>query len=44
MDGVDGVFHELRDRKSGHLIERHEVRLLDEVGPYDQDLDRRGSA
>jgi len=43
-EGVDGVFHELRDQKSGHLIERQEVRLLDEVGPFDQDLDRRGSA
>jgi len=44
MEDVDGVFHELRDRKSGHLIERQEVRLLDEVGPFDRDLDRRGSA
>jgi len=38
-DGVDPVFHHLRDRRSGDLLERHEVRLLDECGPYDRDLD-----
>jgi hypothetical protein len=40
---ADGVFHELRDRANGELYEREDVRLLTPVGPYDRDLDRRGS-
>jgi hypothetical protein len=43
-DGLDGVFHELRDRRTGELIGREDVRLVCETGPYDRDLDRRGSA
>lgn len=44
-DHVDGMFHQLRDRKTGTLYERDQVRLLTPVGPYDQDLDRtEGSA
>jgi hypothetical protein len=41
VDGVDGVCHELRDRKSGECYERDEVRLLTPLGPYDRDLDGR---
>jgi len=37
--GVDGVFHELRDKKTGAEIPRDRVRLVTAVGPYDQDLD-----
>lgn len=36
---IDGVFYQLRDRRSGELYEREEVRLVDSVGPYDKDLD-----
>nr|WP_240729987.1 hypothetical protein [Halalkalirubrum salinum] len=36
---MDGVFHELRDRKTDDLLDRSQVRLLDRVGPYDIDLD-----
>jgi hypothetical protein len=36
---VDGVFHELRDRKSGDRFDREQVRLLVASGPYDRDLD-----
>ena len=43
-DDVDGVFHELRDRRDGGLLEREQVRLVTPVGPYDRDLDRRESA
>jgi len=42
--GVDGVFHELRDRREDRLVARENVRLMTPVGPYDRDLDRRGSA
>lgn len=38
---VDGSFDELRDRRDGRLLAREQVRLLDQVGPYDRDLDRR---
>jgi len=41
LDGVDGVFHELRDRKRGVSYAREQVRLLTPFGPYDQDLDHR---
>jgi len=41
---ADGVFHELRDRKSGECFEREQVRLLVARGPYDRDLDERGRA
>ncbi|WP_394338934.1 hypothetical protein [Haloplanus aerogenes] len=41
LDGVDGVFHELRDRKTGECVEREQVRLLVACGPYDRDLDGR---
>jgi hypothetical protein len=41
---VDGVFHELRDRRDGRLLAREEVRLLTPAGPYDADLDGRGPA
>jgi len=37
---VDGVFYELRDRKTGNLLDRSEVRLMTPHGPYDRDLDR----
>jgi Fe2+ or Zn2+ uptake regulation protein len=43
-EGVDGVFHELRDKTNGEHYARDEVQLLTPVGPYDRDLDRRGSA
>jgi hypothetical protein len=43
-DGVDGVFHELRDRRDGGLLKRDQVRLLTPAGPYDRDLDQEGSA
>lgn len=39
---ADGVFHELRDRQTGWELDREDVRLVDDVGPYDRDLDRRG--
>lgn len=42
--GVDGVFHQLRDRKTGTSYERHEVQLLTPIGPYDDIDERRGSA
>lgn len=38
-DDVDGVFHELRDRRDGGLLAREDVRLMTPVGPYDADLD-----
>jgi len=44
FDGVDGVFHELRDRKSGEYFGRDQVRLLVARGPYDRDLDGRNRA
>ncbi len=37
---VDGVFHELLDKKTETLIERDDVLLLTPVGPYDRDLDK----
>jgi hypothetical protein len=40
--GVDGVFHELHDHKTGENFEREHIRLVTAVGPYDRDLDRRG--
>lgn len=42
--GVDGTFEELHDRRENRLISRENVQLLTPVGPYDRDLDRRGSA
>lgn len=44
VDGVDGVFQELRDKRDGGLLAREDVQLLTPVGPYDRDLDGRGSA
>jgi len=45
VEGVDGVFDELRDKRSGDLLQRDEVLLLTPAGPYDRDLDKReGSA
>jgi Fe2+ or Zn2+ uptake regulation protein len=44
VEGVDGVFYELRDRKSGGCFEREQVRLLVACGPYDRDLDGRSQA
>ncbi|ELZ30584.1 hypothetical protein C475_00540 [Halosimplex carlsbadense 2-9-1] len=41
VEGVDGVFDELRDKRSGDLLQRDEVLLLTPAGPYDRDLDRR---
>jgi len=40
MRDVDGVFHELVDKKTGDEYQRHRVRLLTPTGPYDRDLDR----
>jgi len=40
-EGVDGSFNQLRDRRSGELFARDDVRLLTPVGPYDSDLDYR---
>jgi len=37
--GVDGVFHQLVDRKTGREFERDEIELLTPAGPYDRDLD-----
>jgi protein-arginine kinase activator protein McsA len=42
-DDLDPEFSELRDRKTGELLERDEVRLLTPAGPY-QDVHREGSA
>jgi len=42
-DDVDPEFGELRDRKTGELLERDEVDLVTPVGPY-QDVHREGSA
>ena len=44
QEGIDGVFHELRDRKNGECYARDEVRLVTPLGPYDRDLDGRGRA
>jgi len=44
LDGVDGVFHELRDRKTGECFERELMRLLVARGPYGRDLDGKGRA
>lgn len=41
---VDGVFQRLRDKRTGREYDREEVQLLTAAGPYDRDLDRRGSA
>jgi hypothetical protein len=38
------VFHELLDKKTGAKLERNRVRLVTQVGPYDRDLDKEGSA
>ena len=44
-DDYDGVFHTLRDRKTGAELTRDRVRLVTPVGPYDRDLDgKEGSA
>lgn len=43
MKEFDGVFYELVDRKTGREYERDEVQLLTAAGPYDRDLDRRGT-
>ena len=44
-EDVDGVFHELRDKKTGANLERKQVRLVTPIGPYDRDLDgKEGSA
>ena len=43
-DDVDGVFYELRDKKTDALLQRDQVRLVTSVGPYDRDLDTEGSA
>lgn len=40
-EDVDGVFHELLDRKTGAKLERERVRLMTPVGPYDRDLDEK---
>jgi hypothetical protein len=44
MDSSDGVFEQLRDVRDDRLIARERVQLLDRVGPYDKDLDRRNEA
>jgi hypothetical protein len=38
-DECDGVFHQLRDKKTGREYERDEVQLLTVSGPYDRDVD-----
>ena len=43
-EGLDGVFHRLRDRKTGREYDRQEVQLLTLSGPYDRDVDGRGKA
>jgi len=43
-EGLDGVFDALLDQTNGELYDREEVRLLTPAGPYDRDLDRKGSA
>ncbi|MWV65533.1 hypothetical protein GRS48_11990 [Halorubrum sp. JWXQ-INN 858] len=40
-EGVDGVFHELRDKKTGAHLARERVRLMTSIGPYD-DIDEEG--
>jgi len=42
LQGIDGVFHQLRDRKTGMLYDRTDVQLLTPLGPYDRDLDQEG--
>lgn len=44
IEGIDGVFYELRDSKTGLHYEREDVQLLTAAGPYDKDLDRGGTA
>ena len=39
LQDVDGVFHELVDRKTGDEYDRDDVQLLTPAGPYDRDLD-----
>jgi hypothetical protein len=39
----DGTFDALLDRKTDELLQREEVRLLTEAGPYDRDVDRKKS-
>lgn len=41
-EGLDGVFHRLRDRKTGREYDRQKVQLLTPSGPYDRDVDGRG--
>ena len=36
---VDGAFYKLRDKKTDALLVRHQVKLVTETGPYDDDLD-----
>ncbi|QGN05869.1 hypothetical protein Hrd1104_00225 [Halorhabdus sp. CBA1104] len=39
--GQEATFHALHDRKTDQELERIEVRLVDGIGPYDGDLDRK---
>jgi hypothetical protein len=41
LDGADGVFHELRNRANGELVERDDLRLETRAGVYES---REGSA
>jgi hypothetical protein len=41
---ADGVFHRLRDRKTGREFDRDDVQLRTEAGPYKREPDGRGSA
>ncbi|WP_240471132.1 hypothetical protein [Halorubrum tropicale] len=44
-DEFDGVFHTLRDQKTGAELARDQIRLLTDAGPYDRKLDgEEGSA
>jgi len=31
----DGVYYELKDKKTGDTLDREEIRLVTEAGPYD---------
>ena len=44
LEGVDAVFDQLRDSKTGLHYDRDEIQLLTPWGPYDKDLDRRGES
>ncbi len=41
LDGADGVFHELRNKKTGNLVKRDDLLLETPVGQYES---REGSA